>query len=106
MNDGIGQNIGETIGLVKHFDIPTESSGWGNFLTMHIELELYKPLSRGMSINLLGRKSGFLLSMNSFLDCVSNVIELFMVLKAGWKLVPQRLEKWTSLEPSSRQIKP
>lgn len=54
MGNFIGNN---TIGLVKTCDVQNDGSGWGTVLRVLIELDLYKPITRGKTLNVKGIKT-------------------------------------------------
>lgn len=57
MNEDMGTLIGNTIELVKGCDIQSDESKWGKVLRVLIELDLYKPISRGRTLNIKGVKT-------------------------------------------------
>ncbi|XP_042983285.1 uncharacterized protein LOC122312689 [Carya illinoinensis] len=56
MNENRGKQIGNTIGVVEEVDVKEDGSGWGRFLRVLIDVDLYKPLARCRTINVGGDK--------------------------------------------------
>ena len=55
MSREMGHRIGASMGKVEDVDVDEDGVGWGEFLRLHIELDLTKPLSRGRFIKLRDR---------------------------------------------------
>lgn len=56
MNEERGKIIGATISEVIEVDTQIYGSGWGKFLRVLVLLDLSKPLARGRTISVMGRK--------------------------------------------------
>lgn len=56
MNETIGREIGSTIGKVQDFDVQVDRTEWGKTLWVLIELDLYKPITKGQILNVDGSK--------------------------------------------------
>lgn len=56
MNEDMGIFISNTIGLVKACDVQIDGSGWGTVLRVFIELDLYKPITKGRTLSVKGSK--------------------------------------------------
>jgi hypothetical protein len=58
MGKEVGYQIGSTVGVVQEVDTDEEGVGWGKYLRVKIQIDLTKPLARGRTINLFGKKVG------------------------------------------------
>jgi hypothetical protein len=57
MGKEVGFQIGATVGEVQEVDTDEEGVGWGKYLRVRMKIDLTKPLARGRTINLLGKKT-------------------------------------------------
>lgn len=57
MNEKMGTFIGNTIGMVKGYDVKEDGLAWDIVLRVFIELNFYKSVTRGRTLNILGSKS-------------------------------------------------
>lgn len=56
MNEDIGRQVGDTIGVVKDCDVQEDGFSWGKVFRMYMELDLHKPISWERILNLMGDK--------------------------------------------------
>jgi hypothetical protein len=56
MGKEVGFQIGSTMGTVTEVETDDDGVGWGKYLRVRINLDLTKPLARGRTINLFGKK--------------------------------------------------
>jgi hypothetical protein len=68
MKREIGKQIGDSIGVVQEVDVREGGSGWGGALRFKVELNLKKAITRGRTVNLLGKKHWISL-MRNYLEC-------------------------------------
>lgn len=54
MNIHYGELIGNTVGRVLDVDVDNDDMGWGSFLRVKVNLDLFKPLVRGKKISMMG----------------------------------------------------
>jgi hypothetical protein len=54
MNKGVGLKIGSTLGKVDEVAVADDDVGWGWFLRVRVNIELYQPLERGRALLLTG----------------------------------------------------
>jgi hypothetical protein len=52
MSKEIGIRIGSSIGKVEEVEVDDEGVGWGEYLRVHIVLDLTKPISRGRFLHI------------------------------------------------------
>lgn len=57
MNDNIGTKIGNTLGVVKAYDVEEDGSGWEKVLHLCKEMDVHKSLSLGQTINIQGNRN-------------------------------------------------
>lgn len=55
-NRHYGNLIGEKIGKVLEIDVDYDDTGWGKYLRIRVEVNLYKPLARGRALEYNGKK--------------------------------------------------
>jgi hypothetical protein len=54
MNRGVGTKIGESLGRVQEVAVAADDVGWGRYLRIQVEIDLYKPLERGRALLFAG----------------------------------------------------
>lgn len=54
MNIHYGELIGNTIGRVLDVDVDNDDMGWGSFLRVRVNLDLFKTLVRGKKSSMMG----------------------------------------------------
>lgn len=57
MNEDMGNRIRNTIGVVKNYDVQLDGLGWGTFLRTLIKIDIHKPITRGITLNVRGSKT-------------------------------------------------
>jgi hypothetical protein len=57
MGRGVGLKLGAFVGQVEEVDTEKDGVGWGEFLRVKINIDLYKPLSRGRMIKFDGKST-------------------------------------------------
>lgn len=72
MGKDVGLQIGAFVGLVEEMDVNELGIGWGEFLRVHILLDLLKPLSRGRFYNSKINPYGSPFNMRKYHLFVSN----------------------------------
>lgn len=56
MNKKMSNLIGNTIGIVKDYDVREDGTTWGKALQVFIEMDLQKPIYGSQTLNLQGNK--------------------------------------------------
>ncbi|XP_042962494.1 uncharacterized protein LOC122296766 [Carya illinoinensis] len=61
MNIDVGQQIGNSIGKCLEVQADTRGICWGEFIRMKVELDITKPIQRGLFLTIEGKKSWIVL---------------------------------------------
>jgi hypothetical protein len=56
MNQGVGNQIGNSLGKVEEVAVAEEGVGWGRYLRVRVAINLFQPLERGRTLFLTGNK--------------------------------------------------
>jgi hypothetical protein len=57
MTKGVGEKIGESMGIFEDVDVAGDGAGWGRCLRIRVNIDIKKPLDRGRALNLCGKSS-------------------------------------------------
>jgi hypothetical protein len=57
MTKGVGEKIGESLGILEDVDVAGDGAGWGRCLRIRVSIDVTKPLERGRALNLGGKTS-------------------------------------------------
>jgi hypothetical protein len=81
MNKGVGTKIEESLGILEDVDVARDSSGWGKYLRLKVNIALHNPLERGKHYHWGERSTGLCSNMRDFQYSVSIVAEFCIVQK-------------------------
>jgi hypothetical protein len=55
MTKGVGQKIGESLGVLEGIDVAGDGAGWGRCLRIRVSIDLTRPLERGRFLDVGGK---------------------------------------------------